>query len=176
VTPKLAAFTWAKVSHDNYASKKIWVEGTYVQNGSRLVRIEGPHWSTTNEAPGSPERVEEEMRRLKFTSYKIQREGNFDTKMIDDACKNLGVAVGFRNFPAANDYHMVVVTDLTKDKCVFIDNRDNLRYEATRAWFNTNWTGYAIALYPPKALVVEDAPAVKEEVRDDDQNNGTLRK
>src|SRR4051812_33594369 len=51
-----------KYRHDNYGNKKTWVEGSYMIDAlGRLVQIEGPHWSISNEAPGTPKNVQEEL-------------------------------------------------------------------------------------------------------------------
>lgn len=173
-----------KYRHDNYGQKQVYIHGTYLQTPTGLVQIQGPHYEVRNEAPGTPERVIEEMTRLKVT-YKLQYEGNMDLTLLKDAVKNnLGVAVGFKDFPNEGNYHMVAVTDLTDEKVVFVDNRDCARYEASRAWFDKHWKGYAIVVYPPKPTVKEneldkpqkkellpvpkvEKPAVKEEVKDE---------
>ncbi len=151
----------AKYRHENYGEKKIWVEGTYVQGPYGLTQIEGPHWSTTNEAPGTPERVREEMKRLKV-KYKLQKHGNYDTTIITEALKDgRGAAVGLRDYPSVGDYHMVTLTELTDKEFIFVENRGGCeRYKASREWFNAHWTGYVITL--PSVGVTVPQP-VKDE-------------
>jgi hypothetical protein len=156
----------AKYRHDNFFNKKTWVEGSYVIDAyGRWIQIKGPHWSQTNEAPGTAERVHEELRK-RNVKYKLQDHGNYSTSILKEAVdNNLGCAVGLMNYPRKGDYHMVTLTELTKDKFYFIDNLGECnRYEASRAWFDAHWSGYTILVYPDKTTVphVEPRPAVRE--------------
>ncbi len=140
----------AKYRHENYGQVKVWVEGSYmIDPWGRWVQIEGPHWSTTNEAPGSPERVHYELNRLKVR-YRLQEHGDLRTGILREAVKkDLGCAVGLRDYPKQGDYHMVTLTDLDDETFVFVDNINGCkRCERSREWFNNHWTGYTILLYP----------------------------
>jgi hypothetical protein len=164
----------AKYRHDNYGKKKTWVEGTYMIDpySGAWIRIEGPHWSYINEAPGTPERVKEEFKRLKV-KYKMQTHGNYETDILKEAVdKDLGCAVGLKDYPSEGSYHMVTLTDLTKDKFVFVDNNKKCpRVEKTREWFDQHWTGYTILLYPDLPTTAElretPKPAVDESRKKD---------
>ncbi len=150
----------AKYRHENYGKKEVWVEGTYmIDQWGNWVQIEGPHWSTYNEAPGTPDRVKEEFTRLKV-DYELQHHGDRSMKLIEkclDKKRELGCAVGLKDYPREGCYHMVTLTDLDDKKFVFIENNyDCPRVEKTREWFDEHWTGYTIAVYPPKASVKED--------------------
>lgn len=174
-----------KYRHDNYSKKQVYIHGTYVQGPTGLVQIQGPHYEVVNEAPGTPERVTAEMTRLKV-DYKMQTDASKDLTLLKDAVsKNLGAAVGFKDFPNQGNYHMVALTDLTDEKVVFVDNRDCARYEASRAWFDAHWSGYTIVVYPPRPTVKEgegdgspqrkellpvpkqEKPTVREDVKDE---------
>jgi hypothetical protein len=155
----------AKHRHDNYY-KKYWVEGSYVQDQwGRLTQIQGPHWSIQNEAPGTVERVEEEFKRLRV-KYKLQRQDNYDTAILEESVKNkLGCAVGLKNYPNYGNYHMVTLTEITKDKFIFVDNNGECnREEKTRAWFDEHWSGYTIMVIPDKVI----APFIEEEEKGKD--------
>lgn len=149
----------AKCRHDNYSQKKAWVEGAYVYDEfGRLIQIMGPHWRIVNEAPGNPSRVKEEFSRLKI-NYKMQEPDNFDTAILKESMdKKLGCAIGVKNYPHEGCYHMVTLTELTKDKVVFIDNNgDTPRIEKSRKWFDEHWMGFTIIVYPPEP-VAKPAP------------------
>lgn len=143
-----------KYRHDNYGNKPIYYHGSFVDYGNgQLVQIQGPHWGTTNEAPGTPARVKEEFERLKVV-YKLQEEGNVDLTLIKDAVKrNLGAAIGVKGYPKDGDYHMVTLTDLTNDKAIFVDPNDLKKYEKPRDWFDKCWKGYTIVIYPASPCV-----------------------
>jgi len=154
----------AKYRHDNYSKVKTWVEGAYAINQwGQWVQIEGPHWSYVNEAPGTPERVLAEFKRLKVKHYWLQRHYNYDTAILKEAVdKDLGCAVGLRDYPKIGDYHMVTLTHLDDNEFIFIENRGKCsRYTASREWFDQHWTGYAILLYPERPATSEYREKVK---------------
>ncbi len=106
-------------------------------------------WAKRNDAPGSAVRVHEELRSLKV-KYRLQATGNLDTKILEDS-KDLGCAIGVRDFPHEGAMHAVTLTHFDDKICRFIDNNGTCdKYEVTREWFDKHWTGYAVVIYPDK--------------------------
>lgn len=106
-------------------------------------------WVKRNDAGGTTARAHQELKALKV-KYKLQETGNFDTKILEES-KDLGCAIGVRNFPNEGNMHAVTLIHFDDKICRFIDNNGNCdKYEVTREWFNEHWTGLAIVIYPDK--------------------------
>lgn len=115
-------------------------------NGSFIRQVV---WEKRGDAPGTEDRAHEELRSLKV-KYRLQSTGNLDTKILEDN-KDLGCAIGIRDFPREGDMHAVTLTHFDDKICRFIDNNGNCdKYEVTREWFDRHWTGLAIVIYPDK--------------------------
>lgn len=142
----------AKYRHDNYGNKTVEVHGYYLDAWGQWMPTR--YLVVANEAPGTYSRVKEEFARLRI-KYKIQDHGNLDTKILKEAVdKNLGCAVGLKNYPRPGDYHMVTLTDLNDQKFVFVENNGKCgRYEKTREWFDQHWFGFTILVYPPEKVI-----------------------
>jgi hypothetical protein len=147
----------AKYRHEKYGKKKVWVEALYTYDPwGNLVMIQGPHWSHTNEAPGTYDRVCHELDRLKV-KYKIQDHWNCDPAILEEAVdKCLGCAVALRDYPAPGNNHMVTLTDINDKNFVFVDNNGKCgRFVRTRQWFNQHWTGFTVIVYPKRPMTAE---------------------
>lgn len=140
----------AKYRHENYGNKLVFVPGGYIVDIFGNWIQTGGYWMSVNEAPGSIERVLEEFERLKVKKFKIQPIGDLNQEILNEAIsKNIGCAIGVKDYPGEGDLHMVTLTELTKEKVVFIDNNGKCeRFEKTRKWFDDHWMGYTILIYP----------------------------
>lgn len=155
----------AKYRHDNYGNKLVFVQGGYVVDIYGNWIQTGGYWMSINEAPGSVSRVLEEFSRLKITKFKIQSDNDFSQDILKEAIsKQIGCAIGVRDYPGPGNLHMVTLTDLTSEKVVFVDNNGNCeRFEKTREWFDSHWTGYTILVYPEQRQpeVIKESPKTR---------------
>lgn len=140
----------AQYRHDTYKEVLVFVPKSYIVDIYGVWHETGGYWKYVNQAPGTSNRVKEEFTRLNLTKFKIQDHDDKNLDILNEAVnKKLGCAVGLKDYPNPTNYHMVTLTELTKDKFVFIDNNgDCERFEKSREWFDDHWTGFTVLVYP----------------------------
>lgn len=128
----------------------VWSSAETLGNHYNISELKGlvKKWKIKTVIPGVEiDLADHELSKLQV-KHLVKHEKDYDL-LRRTLVKHIGIIVGVKEWPGTNGHHAIILTHLDDSRANYVDtNHVGVRYESSTSWFEKNWTGYMIIIYP----------------------------